>query len=243
MDTKNPAKEEPNLWDEIDGFFKESTPTTNRIPSSSKQSLHKPNSNSKMLKPAIPSKRTTTPSGNPSTINRALHVGGGNKMAENRIQIDLNNIPGDETWFEIPPPDPNNLFFQEITIIPPEGYWKNCHYKFRCQLPKNYPFAPPSLHCDTLIYHPNIDLSGNVCITILKEDGKLTGWTVQRSLSDVLFGLLTLFSDPNPADPLNEEASNLLAKNPEEFKKLVNRTLKGETVLVNNENRKFEKLI
>jgi ubiquitin-conjugating enzyme E2 M len=146
-------------------------------------------------------------------------------------------------WFDLPEPDPNNLFIQEIAIIPPEGYWKNCQYKFRCHLPKDYPFSPPKLHCDTLIYHPNIDLSGNVCISILKVDGKLTGWSVQRSLSDVLFGLLALFSEPNPGDPLNGEAADLLAKNPDEFKKIVNRTLKGETVMVNNENRKFEKLI
>jgi ubiquitin-conjugating enzyme E2 M len=66
---------------------------------------------------------------------------------------------------------------------------------------------------------------------------------VLRSLSDILFGLLALFSEPNVGDPLNKDAANLLANNPEEFKKLVNRTLKGETVRVNNENRKFEKLL
>uniref|UniRef100_A0A6B2LK33 UBC core domain-containing protein n=1 Tax=Arcella intermedia TaxID=1963864 RepID=A0A6B2LK33_9EUKA len=164
------------------------------------------------------------------------------KMAEMRIQTDLNNLP-EEPWFEIPPPDPNNLFLQEIEIVPPEGFWVGARYKFRCHIPKDYPFSPPKLHCDTLVYHPNIDLSGNVCISILKNNGKPEGWSIQRSLTDVLFGIAALFTEPNVDDPLNFEAADLLAKQPEEFKKLVRRTLKGETVTVNKESRKFEKLV
>jgi len=241
---------------------KTSTPTTTTTPTSKKPTKKTVETKSKKRKgattttkkvpsqpitPTIPTNTTRTTPITPTTpvlsaIDRALQQGNGNRMAENRIQNDLNLLP-DEEWFDIPEPDPNNLFTLEIAIIPPEGMWKGCRYKFRCNLPHDYPFSPPRLHCETLIYHPNIDLSGNVCISILKDDGKTTGWSVQRSLSDILFGLLALFSEPNVGDPLNNEAANLLAKSPEEFKKLVNRTLKGESVSVNNENRKFEKLL
>jgi len=238
---------EDNLWSEIDNFFQQPPPSTsNRTPASKgthKTTTKKSATDSKKRKGATTAKKPpATPTPTVSSIDRALQAGSGNRMAENRIQTDLNMLP-DEPWFDIPAPDPNHLFLHEIVIIPPEGYWKNCRYKFRCEIPKDYPFSPPKLHCDTLIYHPNIDLSGNVCISILKVTNKPGGWSVERSLSDVLFGLLALFSEPNVGDPLNMEAANLLAKNPDEFKKTVVRTLKGETVTVNNENRKFEKLI
>jgi len=231
-----------SLWDEIDDFFKTggtNTPSQDRPPSLVSKVTSQKLSNSRRAAAPTNAKKP----GTGSAIDQALQAGGGMKMAEMRIQTDLNNLPDEESWFEFPPPDPNNLFLQEIEIIPPEGYWKNCRYKFRCHIPKDYPFSPPKLHCDTLIYHPNIDLSGNVCISILKNNGKTEGWSVQRSLTDVLFGLAALFSEPNVDDPLNFEAADLLAKQPDEFKKLVNRTLRGETVTVNKENRKFERLL
>jgi len=227
-----------NLWAEVDDFFKEPS-HDKRIPSLvSKMPSQKLSNSRRAAAPTNPKKP-----GSGSAIDQALQVGGGMKMAEMRIQTDLNNLPIDETWFDIPPPDPNNLFLQEIEVVPPEGYWKTAKYKFRCHIPKDYPFSPPKLHCDTLIYHPNIDLSGNVCISILKNNGKPDGWSVQRSLTDVLFGIAALFTEPNVDDPLNFEAADMLAKQPEEFKKLVQRTLRGETVTVNKENRKFEKLM
>eukprot|EP01123_Difflugia_compressa_P014611 TRINITY_DN77_c0_g1_i5.p1 TRINITY_DN77_c0_g1~~TRINITY_DN77_c0_g1_i5.p1 ORF type:complete len:231 (+),score=49.99 TRINITY_DN77_c0_g1_i5:140-832(+) len=227
------------FWEEVENFFINPPPDNQRPPSLVAKISSQKLSKSRIAGAASNAKKP----GTGSKIDQALEIGGGMKMAEMRIQTDLTNLPDNESWFDIPPPDPNNLFLQEIEIVPPEGYWKNAKYKFRCNIPKDYPFSPPKLHCDTLIYHPNIDLSGNVCISILKVDGKPGGWSVQRSLNDVLFGIEALFTEPNVDDPLNFEAADMLAKQPEEFKKLVQKTLKGETVTVNKENRKFEKLL
>lgn len=41
-------------------------------------------------------------------------------------------------------------------------------------------------------------------------------------LSQVAYSLQYLLSEPNPADPLNEEAANLLLLDPKEFQKRVN---------------------
>lgn len=41
---------------------------------------------------------------------------------------------------------------------------------FTCvfQVGQGYPHDPPKVKCDTMVYHPNIDLEGNVCLNILR---------------------------------------------------------------------------
>ena len=51
------------------------------------------------------------------------------------------------------------------------------------------------------IYHPNIDLDGNVCLNILRED-----WKPVLDINSVIYGLIYLFYEPNPDDPLNKGA-------------------------------------
>lgn len=51
------------------------------------------------------------------------------------------------------------------------------------------------------VYHPNLDLEGHVCLNILREE-----WNPILTLNSVLVGLLFLFLEPNPGDPLNKGA-------------------------------------
>ncbi len=55
------------------------------------------------------------------------------------------------------------------------------------------------------VYHPNIDLEGNVCLNILRED-----WKPVLTINAIVYGLQYLFLEPNPDDPLNKEAANEL---------------------------------
>ena len=55
-----------------------------------------------------------------------------------------------------------------------------------------------SLAC-AQIYHPNIDTQGSVCLNILRQD-----WRPVFNLNSVMIGLLFLFLEPNPDDPLNK---------------------------------------
>ena len=66
------------------------------------------------------------------------------------------------------------------------------------------------------MFHPNIDMEGNVCLNILRED-----WKPVLSINSVVYGLDFLFLDPNPEDPLNKEAAALLRDNPRQFEKVV----------------------
>jgi ubiquitin-conjugating enzyme E2 M len=59
-------------------------------------------------------------------------------------------------------------------------------------------------------------------LNILRED-----WKPVSSLKDVMFGLLFLFLTPNPTDPLNKEAAELMLKDKNEFAKVAALTMKG----------------
>lgn len=39
---------------------------------------------------------------------------------------------------------------------------------FGLQVGQGYPHDPPKVKCETMVYHPNIDLEGNVCLNILR---------------------------------------------------------------------------
>ncbi|KAG8777010.1 NEDD8-conjugating protein ubc12, partial [Serendipita sp. 398] len=75
------------------------------------------------------------------------------------------------------------------------------------------------------IYHPNVDLEGNVCLNILRED-----WKPVLNLNSVMVGLQYLFLEPNADDPLNKEAAQDLRSNRQNFIRNVNRSMAGGSV-------------
>lgn len=96
--------------------------------------------------------------------------------------------------------------------------YKGGAYKFQFSINSNYPHDPPKVKCtqkvSTItymsfsgqvnvfrlqIYHPNVDLEGNVCLNILRED-----WKPVLNLNSVIVGIQYLFLEPNADDPLNK---------------------------------------
>lgn len=75
------------------------------------------------------------------------------------------------------------------------------------------------------IYHPNVDLEGNVCLNILRED-----WKPVLNLNSIMVGLQYLFLEPNADDPLNKEAAEDLRKDRNHFASNVKRSLTGGAV-------------
>lgn len=59
---------------------------------------------------------------------------------------------------------------------------------FGFRVSANYPHEPPKVKCETRIYHPNIDLEGNVCLNILRED-----WKPVLTINAIIYGLQYLF--------------------------------------------------
>ena len=103
-----------------------------------------------------------------------------------------------------------------------ESYWYGGKYVFNISIPDSYPFNPPKVICETKIYHPNIDFQGNVCLNILKED-----WKPTMNITSCITGIYYLFTDPNPQDPLNHEAGNVMRENLDTFIQNVKKSLKG----------------
>ena len=105
-------------------------------------------------------------------------------------------------------PNPNELTNFIVTVSPDSGYWAGAKYPFTFAIPALYPHEPPKVTCKTKIYHPNINLEGNVCLNILRED-----WKPVLDINAVIYGLIYLFYEPNPDDPLNREAADLFRNN------------------------------
>ena len=102
------------------------------------------------------------------------------------------------------------------------------------------------MKCETKVYHPNIDLDGNVCLNILRED-----WKPVLTINSIVYGLQYLFlvstlsgrvdknqddtrffffQEPNPEDPLNKEAALELQNNRRLFEQNVGKSMRGGSI-------------
>eukprot|EP00123_Amoebidium_parasiticum_P006317 comp17296_c0_seq1/m.16433 comp17296_c0_seq1/g.16433 ORF comp17296_c0_seq1/g.16433 comp17296_c0_seq1/m.16433 type:complete len:173 (-) comp17296_c0_seq1:273-791(-) len=141
--------------------------------------------------------------------------------ADLRIQKDINDLSLPTTC-KVEFPKPDDLLNFELTIRPDEGMYQGGTFRFTFKVPPAYPHEAPKVKCLTKLYHPNIDLEGNVCLNILRED-----WKPVLAINSVIYGLQYLFLEPNPDDPLNKEAANVLKANKRQFEQIVYRTMRG----------------
>ncbi|SHO79179.1 Similar to S.cerevisiae protein UBC12 (Enzyme that mediates the conjugation of Rub1p) [Malassezia sympodialis ATCC 42132] len=141
--------------------------------------------------------------------------------AQIRVQKDLSELdlpPTMETHF----PDPADVMHFELRLRPDEGMYCGGTFRFSIAINSNYPHDPPKVKCLQRLYHPNLDLDGNVCLNILRED-----WNPILNLNSVLVGLLFLFLAPNADDPLNKDAAETLRRDKAAFAAHVQRTMRG----------------
>jgi len=149
--------------------------------------------------------------------------GGRVKPAALRAQKDISDMDPDATpGVVVMFPDPNNLMYFKVSVTPADGLYLGATFQFNVTVGDNYPYEPPLVVCETLVYHPNIDFNGRVCLNILRAE-----WKPVLTLGAVLFGLMTLFLEPNADDPLNKEAADAMVDDPERFSSTVRRTLRG----------------
>lgn len=173
-----------------------------------------------------------------SLRNKKGSNNGGNPAAKKstaaqlRITKDLSEIEASKT-FQTVFPDPDDLLFFKLYIQPDEGFYKGGKFSFSIKISSSYPHEAPKVKCDNRVYHPNIDLEGNVCLNILRED-----WKPVLSISAVIYGVQFLLLEPNPDDPLNKEAADALRSNRRVFEQNVYKSLRGGSI----NNVRFDRL-
>ncbi|CDO93321.1 unnamed protein product [Kluyveromyces dobzhanskii CBS 2104] len=112
-----------------------------------------------------------------------------------------------------------------LAIKPDIGYYAGGTYYFNVSIRDTYPMEPPVVKCMQRIYHPNIDIDGNVCLNLLRED-----WTPALDIQSIIIGILFLFHEPNGKDPLNKDAAKTLIDDPSRFEIKVNNSLRGSNI-------------
>ena len=154
--------------------------------------------------------------------------GGGKPAGKKRATAAQIRIQKDISELELPKtcatefPDPDDLLNFRLIISPDEGFYRGGRFLFSFKIGPNYPHEPPKVKCMNKIYHPNIDLEGNVCLNILRED-----WKPVLTVNAIVYGVQFLFLEPNPEDPLNKEAAHELQNNRRLFEQNVQRTMRG----------------
>lgn len=81
-------------------------------------------------------------------------------------------------------PNPDDILNFILIIEPDEGMYRGGTFSFTFTINQNFPHDPPKVKGQQKIYHPNIDLEGNVCLNILRED-----WKPVLNLNAVIVGL------------------------------------------------------
>lgn len=155
----------------------------------------------------------------------AASTANGNKKkvtaAQLRAQKDITELDLPSTM-KMNFPDADDILNFTLTLQPDEGMYRGGSFTFTFAINSAYPHEPPKVKCMQKIYHPNLDLDGNICLNILRED-----WKPVLNLNAVIVGLQYLFLEPNPDDPLNKEAAEELRLHPEAFKSNVRTTMAG----------------
>lgn len=86
--------------------------------------------------------------------------------------------------------------------------------KFRMKLviSDEYPNVPPKGYFLTRMFHPNVSLSGDICVNTLKRD-----WNCDVTLKHILQVIRCLLIIPFPESSLNDEAGKLFMESYEEY--------------------------
>jgi ubiquitin-conjugating enzyme E2 D/E len=113
-------------------------------------------------------------------------------------------------------PDEDCISHWEAHISGPENTPYACgKFLVDISFPAEYPFRPPHVTFRSPIFHPNISLSGAICLDILKAGSG--AWSPLITVPDLLRSIQSLLNDPNPDDPLNVEAATLYVTDPRQF--------------------------
>ena len=62
-----------------------------------------------------------------------------------------------------------SISFIRLVISPEEGDWAGGHFRFHVKVPEGYNIEPPTVSCQSKLWHPNITPEGEVCLSLLRS--------------------------------------------------------------------------
>ncbi|KAM5582293.1 constitutive photomorphogenesis protein 10 [Rosa sericea] len=143
----------------------------------------------------------TTSSASTSTWASTTSVSSSGKRIQ-REMVELNTDPPPDCSAG---PKGDNLYHWVATIIGPPGTpYQGGIYFLDITFPGDYPFKPPKIVFRTRVFHCNVDSSGNVSLEIVKD-----GWSPALTITKVLLAIRSIFTKPDPYNPLVPSIAHL----------------------------------
>ncbi|KAL3124492.1 hypothetical protein niasHT_004065 [Heterodera trifolii] len=136
-------------------------------------------------------------------------------MAMRRLKKELAQLNQElATGFTAAPMDDGRDMYHWKASIkgPPESPYEGGTFHLDIVFRRDYPFTPPTVKFDTIIYHPNVGERGDICLDILKQM-----WAPSLTISKVLLSISSLLCDPNPNSALRQDIANMYRDNREEY--------------------------
>ncbi|MED6206216.1 Ubiquitin-conjugating enzyme E2 20 [Stylosanthes scabra] len=113
-------------------------------------------------------------------------------------------------------PEEDNIFCWKGTITgSKDTVFEGTEYKLSLSFPNDYPFKPPKVKFESVCFHPNVDVHGNICLDILQDK-----WSSAYDVRTILLSIQSLLGEPNISSPLNPQAAQVWS-NQEEYRKMV----------------------